>query len=96
MKAFAQLLILLILHNIQPRSHLFDATVNIMGLLYCIHDGVDVDVARLISNEMKSIAESGVTDLSRPKCPLAFPGLIMGLVIEAQVNIPQFVHEKIQ
>ncbi|MCH98537.1 hypothetical protein A2U01_0019542, partial [Trifolium medium] len=83
-------------YSTMPRSHTSDATINIMGLLYYTSEGEDVDVARIISNEMKSIAESGVRNFSRPKCPLAFPALIIGLVTEARVNIPQYVHDRIQ
>ncbi|MCI78754.1 hypothetical protein A2U01_0100025, partial [Trifolium medium] len=67
MKPSAQLILLFILYNILPRSRLSDATMNIMGLLHFIHDGKDMDIARVISNEMKAIASSGVTDFSRPK-----------------------------
>ncbi|MCI05330.1 hypothetical protein A2U01_0026381 [Trifolium medium] len=69
--------------------------MNITGLLHFIHDGKDLDIARIISTEMKSIASSGVTDFSRPKCPLAFPGLIMGLITKARITIPQHVHEQL-
>ncbi|MCI52386.1 hypothetical protein A2U01_0073630, partial [Trifolium medium] len=67
--------------------------MNIAGLLYFISDGRDVDIARIISNEIKAIACSGVTDLSRPKCPLDYPALIMGLIKKARVPIPPLVHE---
>ncbi|GAU40906.1 hypothetical protein TSUD_297110 [Trifolium subterraneum] len=74
MKPKAQLTLLFILHNI-PCSHLSDAPMNILGLLYCVHAGKDVDVARVIANELKVIASSGVTDHSRPKFPSIDPML---------------------
>ncbi|GAU42856.1 hypothetical protein TSUD_13240 [Trifolium subterraneum] len=67
MKQKAQLTLLFILYNVIPRSHLSDAPMNILGLIYCLHVGKDVDVARVIANEMKVIASSGVTDQSKPK-----------------------------
>ncbi|MCI36983.1 hypothetical protein A2U01_0058207 [Trifolium medium] len=67
--------------------------MNIARLLYFIYDGRDIDIARIISNEMKVIASSGVTDFSRPKCPLAYPALIMGLIKKARIPIPPLVHE---
>ncbi|MCI64172.1 hypothetical protein A2U01_0085430, partial [Trifolium medium] len=69
MKVGAQLLLLFIYYNVLPRSHLSDAPMNISRLLYFIYDGRYLDLARIISNEMKAIACSGVTDFSRPKCP---------------------------
>ncbi|MCI76450.1 hypothetical protein A2U01_0097720, partial [Trifolium medium] len=69
MKVAAQLVLLFIYYNVLPRSHLSDAPMSIAGLLYFIIDGRDLDIARVISNEMKAIACSGVTDFSRPKCP---------------------------
>ncbi|GAU42857.1 hypothetical protein TSUD_13250 [Trifolium subterraneum] len=93
MKQKAQLTLLFILHNVIPRSHLSDAPMNILGLLYCLHVGKDIDVARVIANEMKVIASSGVTNQSKPKCMLAFSTLIMGLIKEERIPIPQNFHE---
>ncbi|GAU52033.1 hypothetical protein TSUD_418690, partial [Trifolium subterraneum] len=96
MKPKAQLTLLFILHNILPRSHLSDAPMNILGLLYCVHAGKDVDVARVIANEMKIIASSGVTDHTRPKCMLAFPALIMGLIKDERIPVPQHYHQTLE
>ncbi|MCI23497.1 hypothetical protein A2U01_0044677, partial [Trifolium medium] len=93
MKVKVQLVLLFILYNLLPRSHLSDAPMNIAGLLYMVTAGTDVDIARVISNEMKAIACSGVTDLARPKCPLAYPALIMGLIKKVRILIPPLVHE---
>ncbi|MCI55433.1 hypothetical protein A2U01_0076684, partial [Trifolium medium] len=75
MKVKVQLVLLFIYYNLLPRSHLLDASMNIAGLLYMVTCGTHIDIARVISNEMKVIACSGVTDFSRPKCPLAYPAL---------------------
>ncbi|MCI31316.1 hypothetical protein A2U01_0052528, partial [Trifolium medium] len=78
MKTFTQLLLLLVLHNIQPRSHTSDATTNIMGLIFYIHQGLEVDLAGVIASEMKNIVESGIRPGKlKPNCQLGFPGLIM-------------------
>ncbi|MCI37683.1 hypothetical protein A2U01_0058907, partial [Trifolium medium] len=93
MKVKVQLVLLFIYYNLLPRSHHSDAPMNIAGLLYFITNGIDVDIAIIISNEMKAIACSGVTDFTRPKCPLAYPTLIMGLITKARIPIPTLVQE---
>ncbi|MCI36492.1 hypothetical protein A2U01_0057715, partial [Trifolium medium] len=93
MKVKVQLVLLFIYYNLLPRSHLSNAPMNIAGLLYMVTSGTEIDIARVISNEMKAIACSVVTDFSRPKCPLAYPALIMGLIRKARILIPPLVYE---
>ncbi|KAI5394483.1 hypothetical protein KIW84_061227 [Lathyrus oleraceus] len=49
---------------------------------------VQIDVARIIANELKSVIESGLKSGARVNCPLAFPCLIMSLCIQARVRLP--------
>jgi hypothetical protein len=86
----AQVVFKLIIHNIRPKSHVFSTPVENTPLIYSILAGISVDVARIIANELKIIALNGVFG---PKCPLAFPGLVMGLVLGARISIPAQVHE---
>jgi hypothetical protein len=91
----AQVILLLIVHNLKPRSHTSTATMDSAGLLYYILANLQVDIARVIANEMKGIAESGIKPGPKPTCVLAYPGLIMGLCINARVKIPSQVSEVI-
>jgi hypothetical protein len=91
-RKFHQLLFLLVTSNILPKSHTSDAPMSILSLIYFIDQNLEVDVARVISQEMKHMVLSGirVTPL-RAQCNLAFPGLIMGIINETRIAIPQHV-----
>lgn len=56
-----------------------------------------MDIASIIANEIKIVADSGKESRTRAKatCPLIFPDLIMGLIRVACMVIPNHVHEKI-
>ncbi|GAU41860.1 hypothetical protein TSUD_366070 [Trifolium subterraneum] len=94
MTPLAQIILLLIFHNIRPRGHVSSATIETSHLLYYIGRR-EVDVARVISNEMKRITGSGIKPDIRASCPLAFPGLIVRLCIAARIVIPPQVRETI-
>ncbi|KAI5441420.1 hypothetical protein KIW84_010768 [Lathyrus oleraceus] len=83
----AQVLILFIFHNIRPRIHASTFTLDTTQLLYFIMSGKRIDVAQIIGNEMRNVAESGKEfgTGTRSTCPLVFPGLIMGLLIASRV-----------
>ncbi|KAI5423226.1 hypothetical protein KIW84_046284 [Lathyrus oleraceus] len=55
-------------------------------LLYLIMSGKRIDVAQIIANEMRHVAESGKEFRigTRSTCPLIFPDLIMGLLIASR------------
>ncbi|KAL5100871.1 hypothetical protein RYX36_005198, partial [Vicia faba] len=57
-----------------------------------------IDVARIISNEMRNVTGSGKEFGSRIKslCPLVFPGLIIGLLIASRVWLPNLTIFKIK
>ncbi|GAU30940.1 hypothetical protein TSUD_143880 [Trifolium subterraneum] len=96
MTTFTQLLLLLVLRNIQPCSHMSDGTTDVMGLIYYIDQGWEVDVAGVIANEIKLFAESGLKP-DRPKnnAQLGFPCLIMGLCEKFKVAFPKQLNETI-
>ncbi|KAL5074805.1 hypothetical protein RYX36_013789 [Vicia faba] len=79
LKTKAQLLMTVVLYNIRPHSHTSSIPMEVGGLLDCILEGKTVDVARLISNELKKVALSGTSLGDRTPCQLTYPGLIMGL-----------------
>ncbi|KAL5099386.1 hypothetical protein RYX36_003713, partial [Vicia faba] len=56
-------------------------------LFYYILEGRQVDVDRVIDNELKMIAKSGHKAEAKPTFPLVFPSLIMGLYIAARLVI---------
>ncbi|MCI21995.1 hypothetical protein A2U01_0043168, partial [Trifolium medium] len=64
-----------------------------VGLLYYILANLQIDIVRVIANEMKGIAESGIRSETKPTCVLAYPGLIMGLCMDASMTIPSQVSE---
>lgn len=96
MKTRAQVALTLMLYNIRPHSHTSIVPVERSYLLYYLIDGKEVDIARIISNEIKAIVESGTKPGSKPNYLLAFPRLITGLCKKAKVHIPNQVHEEIR
>ncbi|PNX96308.1 hypothetical protein L195_g019512, partial [Trifolium pratense] len=101
MKTFTQLLFILVLYNIQPNTHTSDAFMNIMGLIHYMNEGLEIDVAGIISRWMKEIVLSGHTDKKlkpikvKAQSPLGFPCLIMGLCSANRLSIPQIGNEEI-
>jgi hypothetical protein len=91
MTPIAQTLLKLILFNVKPKSHLSTCTIDIPPLLYYILTDQPVDIARIIAEELKDVALS-----NKDRVPLAFPGLIMGLIISLRIRIPSHVHEELQ
>ena len=98
LKTEAQVLLLFILHNVRPRSHASTFTMDITKLLHLMMTGWRINVAQIISNEMRNVAESGKEFGSgiKSSCPLVFPGLIMGLLIASRVRMPNFTIFKIK
>ncbi|MCI00497.1 hypothetical protein A2U01_0021516, partial [Trifolium medium] len=101
MHTFTQLLFLLVLYNIQPNTHTSDGTTNVMGLIYYIQEGLEIDLAGIISRWMKEITLSGHPDKTlrsskvKAQSPLGFPCLIMGLCTANRITIPQIGSEEI-
>ncbi|GAU31749.1 hypothetical protein TSUD_146370 [Trifolium subterraneum] len=93
----SQLLLLLVLNNILPKSHTSDATMRVLGLMYFTDQGLQIDVARLIAQEMKHMVLSGIRQVPlRATCNLGFPGLIMGLIGATKMTLPQQMSHHIQ
>ncbi|KAI5432390.1 hypothetical protein KIW84_036221 [Lathyrus oleraceus] len=88
MTPLAQLILLMVLTNIQPKSHTSTVPIPVAHLVHSILTNVQIDVARIIANELKSVIESGLKSGARVNCPLAFPCLIMSLCIQARVRLP--------
>ena len=91
MTLIAQTICKLILFNIKPKSHLSTCTIDIPPLIHYILTDEPVDVARIIAEELKDIALS-----NKERVPLAFPGLIMGLIMSLRIKIPSQIHEELQ
>lgn len=87
----AQMALTLMVYNIMPRSHTFTIPMESTYFLYCLVDGREVYVARIIANEIKAIAENGIKLLRKPNRPLAFPGLIIKLCKKPKIHIPNQV-----
>ncbi|KAL5073151.1 hypothetical protein RYX36_012135, partial [Vicia faba] len=66
------------------------------GFLSYILDEVTLDIARVISNEMKRVALSNIRLRDRITCTLMYPSLIMGLCKKAKVHIPGDGHVTIE
>jgi hypothetical protein len=84
----AQLILILVLTNIKPKSHTSTVPIPVAHLVHCIFTNIQIDVARVIALEMKSVVESGLKSGARVNCPLAFPCLIMALCQHAKVKLP--------
>jgi hypothetical protein len=85
MNAKACLVFQFLVHNALPRAHTSDAPKAVLPLIWCIMKGVQVDIARIIANEMKQIALKCATGAK--KIALIYPGLIMGLLKANGVTI---------
>lgn len=59
LKTAARVMMTLVFYNIRPRSHTTSIPLDIAYLLYYILDNREVDIARIISNEIKLIFKSG-------------------------------------
>ena len=92
MNANASVVFKFLVHNVVPKSHTSDTTMNIVPLIWSIIKGMEVDIARLISNEMKSVTLNCATSA---KASLTFPGLIMGLLRANGIKIPTPADEEI-
>ena len=74
-----------LVHNVVPRSHVTTTPTSITPLIWHIIRGGEVDVARIISDQLKHVVLSG---LLHKATKLSFPGFIMGLVCAQGVQIP--------
>ena len=81
-----------LVHNAWLKSHVSSTTLRITPMIWNIPKGKKVNIARIIANELKHIALSGVTG---PKTRLAFPRFIMGLLRFHGVEIPDPAHEEL-
>ncbi|KAI5435127.1 hypothetical protein KIW84_021813 [Lathyrus oleraceus] len=82
--------------EVWPMSHASSIPIDIACLLYYIFYERQVDVARVISNEIRMIASSGHRLGTRTPTTLDFPGLIMGLYMHVGVVIISVVHGTIE
>lgn len=51
---------MLVLTNIKPKSHTSTVPIPVAYLVHCIFMNIQIDVARVIALEMKSVVESGL------------------------------------
>jgi len=89
----AQVRLKLIFHNIHPKSHISTTAIDVCALIYYILKGMKVDIACTIATEMMTITYGG---RGTTPAPLAFPALIMGLIIKSKMVLPRAVHEKLK
>jgi len=82
-----------ILYNVIPNSHLSDYIVEICPLIYYILKGIKVDIARTIAWELRKVILQGKGER---ETRLSFPGLIMGLIKDSGIRLPNAIHEKIR
>jgi len=82
-----------LVHNVVPRSHVTTTPIAVTPLIWHIIRGGEVDVAWIISDQLKHVALSG---LLHKATKLSFPGFIIGLVRDQGVQIPEPRDEKIE
>lgn len=93
MKLEAGIMFQFLVHNVVPRSHVTTTPMAALPLLWHILQGGEVDIARIISDQMKHVALCGyIGKITK----LSFPGLIMGLLKDQGVNITETRVEKIK
>ncbi|KAL5075415.1 hypothetical protein RYX36_014399 [Vicia faba] len=88
MNTKAQLYVTLLLYNIKPMSHTSTIPIDSACLLHYMIKGWKIDIAQVISDEIRKIAISGHTHGIKAPMTLAFPDLITGLCRKAGVDIP--------
>ncbi|KAL5067888.1 hypothetical protein RYX36_018775 [Vicia faba] len=88
MNTKTQLYATLLLYNIKPRSHASTIPIDTACLLYYMIKEWKIDVAQVISNEIRRIAISGHSHGNKAPMTLGFPTLIMGMCRKASVEIP--------
>lgn len=93
MRPKAQIILLLTFHNIKPRMHISSAPLDTAHLVHTILRGRQVDVARIIANEFKLVAESGRQPGAKANFPLVFSASIRAICAHGRVNIPLQVHD---
>jgi hypothetical protein len=82
-----------LVHNVVPRSHVTTTPMAALPLLWSIVKGKQVDIARVISDQMKHVALCGfIGKITK----LSFPGLLMGLLKDQGVIIPEPRTEKLK
>lgn len=84
-------LLVIFLNNIRPTSHVTMIPIDIGCLLFAIMTGMAVDIASIISEELRRIAVSGTKFGGKAEI-LFYLGLIMGLCIKSHVPIPAEIH----
>ncbi|KAK2445378.1 hypothetical protein QL285_016318 [Trifolium repens] len=86
----SQLLLLFTLHNVIPRFHTSDATMRVLQFMHYMENNLEIDVARVIANEMREMVLTGLRPTKlKGNSALGFPGLIMGLIKEqAHLTLP--------
>lgn len=93
MKLEAGIIFQFLVHNVVPRSHVTTTPMAALPLLWHILQGGQVDVARIISDQMKHVALCGfIGKITK----LSFPGLLMGLLKDQGVIIPEPRTEKLK
>lgn len=91
----AEVFLILILHNIRPKSHTSTFTLDTANLIFHLVNGRHVDMTHIIADELKMVVESGRQPGTKPSFPLVYPGLIMGLCMSTHMVLTPHVHETI-
>ncbi|KAL5069948.1 hypothetical protein RYX36_020835, partial [Vicia faba] len=95
MNTKAQLYTTLLLYNIKPRSHTSTIPIDTTYLLYYMIKGCQIDVAHVISKEIRRISIIGHSHGNKAPMTLGFPALITGLCRKAGVDIPNVATKRI-
>ncbi|KAL5077911.1 hypothetical protein RYX36_016895 [Vicia faba] len=95
MNTKAQLYANLLFYNIKPRSKTSTIPIDTTRLLYYMIKGWKIDMAQVISNEIRKIEISGHTHGNKTAMNLGFPTLITGLCRQAGVDILDVTTKKI-
>ncbi|KAL5097711.1 hypothetical protein RYX36_002038 [Vicia faba] len=85
----------LLLYNIKPRSHTSTIPIDTTCLFYYMIKGWQIDVARVISNEIQIIAINGHSHGNKAPMTLVFLALITGMCGKVGVDIPNVATKRI-
>ncbi|KAL5098286.1 hypothetical protein RYX36_002613 [Vicia faba] len=84
----AQIIMYVVLYNIRTWSYTSSIPVETVGLLSYMLDEATIDIARVISKELKRVDLSSTRLGDRIAFQLTCPGLMMGLCKKEKVQIP--------
>ena len=85
----------MVLHNIKPKLHRSSIPVDVALLVQFILEDKKVDVAGIISKEIRQFVDSTKIKEVHSHAPLPFPCLITGMCLEKGILMLEEINENV-